>query len=466
MKRQLAPICIVVLGLSSVAWATTMYFEAEMGINIRPNLEIIPREGASGGLALGVFEGGGGNHTWLGGLDCSIDIGTAEYPFEIEADGQYVVWGRAWWSDKCGNSILVAVDGKQQYDVGDHSSEDPVFETWHWMPSCVFELSKGPHTLNVMAKEDGIFIDQWAIAPAGTTPSGVGKLTHVPALSPDPPSALDLSVSRESEVIDSKGRLRFTVWLRKCQEGSVAGRLVVSADEGPKISCGNEVEFEMKADETLRPLPVTVTYPSSSRRNEKRVIFTVVHGDVALARRAVVVVKPFQWHLLGPLPEGSSLEGQLAYGLEVDPAKPVRYLVGETAKESAWQQPPVEKVLNRYQTFDFEKLYGQSLGRCVYLYTTIVSPRDQTVLMLVNNDDHAHVWINGELVFEELESHPAEGYLGRKKISLKKGQSRIFVKVTQSDYPDRTNGMESPNYWLFRLRLRKSSHKPAELWGK
>ena len=438
-----------------------------MGLNIRPNLEIVSREGASGGKALGVFEGGGGNHTWLGGLSCSIDIGTAEYPFEVPAPGGYVVWARCWWSDKCGNSILVDIDGREQYDIGDHSKEDPILKTWHWMPSRVFELNKGAHTLNAMAKEDGAFVDQWFIAPTGTSPSGIGKPTVVPGLASEPPSALSLSVSRGSEVIDRDGKLKFVVWIRKCREGEIAGKLVTEADESPVVDVGRELDFEMEATEVLRPVPLVVTFPADSRHSEKRIVFSVRQGDLTLSKRAIVVAKPFRWHLLGPLAQGASLESKFGYGLKVDTSKPVPDAGDGTQQQAAkWELVEPQRVLNRYNTFDFEKLYGDSFDKCVYLYTTVISPSDQSVLMLVNNDDCAWVWVNGTLAFQDLESHPAEGYLGRTKVQLKKGENPVLVKVTQSDSPDRTSGMESPNYWLFRLRLRESNHRPAEIWGK
>ena len=117
-------------------------------------------------------------------------------------------------------------------------------------------------------------------------------------------------------------------------------------------------------------------------------------------------------------------------------------------------------------TAQIEKLFGQSRSKCVYAYTTVVSPRDQRVLMLVNKDDNAQVWINGKLAFEDLRSHPAEGYMGRERVWLKKGENRILARITQRSRRERTNLMETPNYWQFRLRLRKSDHVPAEVWGK
>ena len=441
-------------------------FEAEHGIGIRPNLEIIPREGASGGLALGVFEGGGGNHTWLGGPSCSVDIGKADYPFTVERDGTYVVWARAWWLDKCGNSILVSIDGKEQFDSGDRTGEDPVFQTWHWVPSCSFAIDAGPHTLNVMAKEDGIFVDQWMIAPAGVIPSGVGNVNHTPGLEPNPPSAVHMSVYRDSDVIGQDGRLSFVAWIRKCRQGKAAGTLRVVADENPETSCGGELDFEMGPDELLRPVPIVVTYPPASPRSEKRIVFSVACEGITLGRRVIVVTKPFRWRLLGPLPMYMYLERQLGRGAQVDPFAAVTVGTGQARTSLTWREPPPTDVLNRYQTFDFEKLFGQSQGKCVYLHTTVVSPKEQKVLMLVNNDDSAWVWLNGQLVFRDYDEHPAEGYMGREQVQLRKGENSILAKVTQSHNPERTHGLESPNYWLFRLRLRKSSHRPADIWGK
>jgi len=465
MAQSVGLIVLSILG-AAAAEPKGICFEAELGLSIRPNLEIIPREGASGGLTLGVFEGGGGNHNWLAGPSCSIDIGTADYPFEIAEPGRYVVWARAWWSDKCGNSILVSIDGRQQYDVGDRYAEDPVLQEWHWVPSWAFKLAKGRHTLNVMAKEDGIFIDQWVIARRGVTPSGVGKTTHVPALSDDPVSPLHLSVYRDSEVVDEKGELSFVAWVRKCKTGKVHGKLTVSADEEPEIRLDGEPDFELGEDDLLRPIPVKITYPPDSPRCEERVTFKVAHKGITLTKQVIVVAKPWRWHFLGPLPQYTDLTKQLGAGLKVSVGEPVELPAGGRQKTASWQQPAPQQVLNRYQTIDFEKLYGDSVDKCVYAYTTITSPRDQQVLMLVNNDDYVWVWINGQLVFRELDSHPAEGHMGRRKVRLMKGENRILAKVTQSNTPERSSGMEAPNYWLFRLRLRKSNHRPAEIWGR
>ena len=62
--------------------------------------------------------------------------------------------------------------------------------------------------------------------------------------------------------------------------------------------------------------------------------------------------------------------------------------------------------------------------------------------------------------------HPAEGFLWRTDFRLKEVTNRFLVRIGQSAKPKPPPGGHPPNYWLLRMRLRSSEHRPAEIWGE
>jgi len=460
--------------------AGEIVFEAEHCLALRPNLEIHREKGASGGLAVGTFEGGGGNHTWLGGMNSSIDIGTCEYPFRLERAGSYVVWARAWWSDGCGNSILVSVDGRGRHAAGDEHGEDPVIHRWHWVPSDPFTLAGGEHVLNVMAKEDDVRIDQWCIAPAGWKPKGAGRPGEAPepAMEPNyvprrakPVSGdLDMGLWRRSEVVDSRGRIELVAYVRRsATDAAKVGLRVDSGEKRPEGVGPTELEVALPEGRVLVPVPVTVTYPADSPRSEKVIRVTLLSGKVEVAQREVVVTRPWRWHILGRLKPGVELDERLGRGTGVDLGAAVpRELLrdGEKPGAARWEEAKSETLFDRYGRIDFERYYGLTVGATAYLYAEVHSPREQTVKSFMNNDDDVRVYLNGDRVFTKAGGHPAEGFLWRTEFRMRKGTNRFLVRVGQSSKPKPPPGGHPPNYWLFRMRLRRSAHRPAELWGR
>lgn len=445
--------------------AETIVMEAEHALGLRPNLEIHKTKGASGGLAIGTDEGGGGNHTWLGGMNSSLDIGTAEYPFHLKKGGTYIVWGLSWWSDKCGNSMLVAVDGKLQHAIGDGHGEDPVLREWHWCPSDPFELEAGDHVLNVMSKEDHVRVDQWFIAPQGIEPNGIMKGAVIPRRNGVKGGQLDVSLWRESEVIDAEGRIRLIAWIRRSEGKADRATLKIDPGEkGARVEPRAEIKVDLSKDTFLVPVPITVQYAKGSPRSEKRLRVRLNHGGVDLAQRRVIVTKPFRWWMLAPLHPDTDLDDHFKKGLAVD----LKERHAERARPRAdgkWRCPLGPKLHNPYGTIAPEQVLGDTTGAVAYFYTEVRSPRKQTLKAYVNNDDAARVYVNGRLLFEDDGGHPAEGYLGRAEVTLNEGINRVLVRLTQSGKMKPVTLEQSPNYWLFRLRIRKSDHKPAEIWG-
>ncbi len=86
--------------------------------------------------------------------------GEALYTFAVEKDGEYYLWGRAWWSDRCGNSVSMIIDDGKSFTFG----QDGTYRTWHWIKSPPrirqLKLTKGKHTLKIKRREDGVKLDQ------------------------------------------------------------------------------------------------------------------------------------------------------------------------------------------------------------------------------------------------------------------------------------------------------------------
>jgi hypothetical protein len=316
-----------------------------------------------------------------------------------------------------------------------------------------------------MAKEDHVRVDQWFIAPAGRAPRGIMKCARVPRRPQQKGPQLDVSLSRESDVIDAEGRLRMVAWVRRSEAKPEKVTLEVSPGEkGARVEPSAEISVDLPRDAFLVRVPITVRYAKDSPRSEKRLRVRLNHDGVDLAQRRIVVTKPFRWWMLAPLNPGTDLDNRLKRGLAVDLTE--RHDdTAHTRTDGKWRCPPESKLHNRYGTIAPERVLGDTTGAVAYLYTEVHSPRKQTLKAYVNNDDAVRVYVNGELLFEDDGGHPAEGYLGRANVTLKKGRNRVLVRLTQSERQERTALDQSPNYWLFRLRIRKRDHKPAEIWG-
>ena len=86
--------------------------------------------------------------------------GDATLTFTLPSDGEYILWGRAWWDDECGNSLTLSIDDGRDFSFG----QDPTYKTWHWIRSTPrlkqLKLTAGKHTLKIKNREDGIKLDQ------------------------------------------------------------------------------------------------------------------------------------------------------------------------------------------------------------------------------------------------------------------------------------------------------------------
>lgn len=82
--------------------------------------------------------------------------GRAVYSITIENPGEYILWGRVWWEDSCGNSLSLVMDGGNAFTFG----QDSTYKYWHWVPGPTYTLGKGTHSLDILNREDGVRLDQ------------------------------------------------------------------------------------------------------------------------------------------------------------------------------------------------------------------------------------------------------------------------------------------------------------------
>ena len=95
--------------------------------------------------------------------------GFAKYDFTVAEAGKYNLWVRAFWVDKCGNSVAVSLDGGPPLAITDSN-----FGRWLWtalsgMNAKLVELdlAAGPHTLTLINREDDCYIDQVLLQRVG-----------------------------------------------------------------------------------------------------------------------------------------------------------------------------------------------------------------------------------------------------------------------------------------------------------
>ena len=110
-----------------------------------------------------------------------VEAGEAVFRFDAPVAGEYHLWCRVWWSDECGNSFWISLNGAKPFVFG----ENATFKTWHWVKAPArlkqLTLEKGPQTLAIRNREDGVAISQILLTTDRTyVPVGEEPLTQEP----------------------------------------------------------------------------------------------------------------------------------------------------------------------------------------------------------------------------------------------------------------------------------------------
>ncbi len=116
---------------------------------------------------------------------------------------------------------------------------------------------------------------------------------------------------------------------------------------------------------------------------------------------------------------------------------------GKGKRKAVWKSVTLD---NPTGILDLEAHFGRLDSVTGFAYTTIESPREQTVYLRVSGDDMFEVIVNGKKVVQRLVPQPFEYDKDVVPIRLKKGDNRLLFKI--HDFVGR---------WRLRARLTRSS---------
>lgn len=185
MKRMTVS-CLVATSAACGAYAAiaaNICVEAESAVTNEAPMVLVKMETPPPGIK---FVGGASGNAYLEvplgvGKTPKVKAGTAKIKVEIPADGTYTVWLRTYWEGECSNTFLVQIDDRPPFLIG----ADATFHAWHWVKYPVSKMTppptmaKGPHTLTIIHREDGVRLDQLLLAsdpryvPVGIEKAGV-----------------------------------------------------------------------------------------------------------------------------------------------------------------------------------------------------------------------------------------------------------------------------------------------------
>ena len=82
----------------------------------------------------------------------------ALFELEVEEPGLYYPWARVWWTDSCGDSIVVSIQCEDEQEPTRWEITDGTHAWWHWLRlagSGGVELKRGTYAVIVENREDG-----------------------------------------------------------------------------------------------------------------------------------------------------------------------------------------------------------------------------------------------------------------------------------------------------------------------
>ncbi len=431
-------------------------FEAVQGIPLQGNFEIAPGERfpdaeagkkiEGAGRWIRDPEGAGGNHDWLGGMNGSIDIGQLRYTVLVPKAGRWVLWARAWWMDKCGDTFQWRIDKGRWNRLPDQEDRhvEARYRSWFWDHGRAFSVkSAGAHSLEIQAREDGIRFDLCALLPEGETPGEDLRPNFEPLAAAE--DGASLSLSRASEVLPSSGPLEGSLFVQRLGRAPLDGTVEITAEDGTLAPAG-KIPILLEGPERIREIPFRVSLPADAPARERILLarFVPRSGSIPEARRALILSKPWPWDIAGPFEEGRD---------------------ASAIPPDAWKRFPPEAITNAYKTIDFEKAFAPGAHGRAFLRARFEALEDFDGILFLNADDRAEVRIDGEPAIRTEHEQPAEGFLERKRLRIRKGIHRVEAEVGNQGFPDGHPYFETQNYWLFRLRLRKDNHVPAPVRG-
>ena len=103
--------------------------------------------------------------------------------------------------------------------------------------------------------------------------------------------------------------------------------------------------------------------------------------------------------------------------------------LGDTVGDYVWTSLKLSDSGGNNITAMTRPLGWNGSNRVIYGFIALNSPREQNTRMFVGSDDGVKVWLNGELVREEITRRSAFDYRGSFPATLKKGINTLLVAV-------------------------------------
>ena len=102
---------------------------------------------------------------------------------------------------------------------------------------------------------------------------------------------------------------------------------------------------------------------------------------------------------------------------------------GDVVGDYVWTSLKISNRGNNNLTAMTRPLDWNGNERVIYGFISLNSPREQNTRMFVGSDDSVKVWINSELVREEIVGRSASDYRGSFPVLLKQGRNTLLVAV-------------------------------------
>ena len=102
---------------------------------------------------------------------------------------------------------------------------------------------------------------------------------------------------------------------------------------------------------------------------------------------------------------------------------------GDRVGDYVWTSLKISASGNNNITSMTRPLGWNGNDRVIYGFIALDSPQEQNTRMFVGSDDSVKVWLNGELVREEIVGRSASDYRGSFPVTVKKGRNTLLIAV-------------------------------------
>jgi hypothetical protein len=462
-----------------------LVWEAEWANRLLGSWACLPMEGSSQGAALWSRDGSGRSierpfRPWPG---CLYDLGVADYLIDVPRAGAYRLLMRAWASDACGDTCWVTLDhGWARNFPPDVRKEDlqeetPIYGRWTWLGKMgvPFHLAAGPHRLRMEVREDGLAVDQIALAPEGAAIAedapalrasvlpGQGRWPADARLSAAARTTrdaefftpFDAAVAAETHMLfpDQAPAATLWLWLRLNVPEPHQLRLSLAAP-GAAVLPQAQAAVRLDAASPLARLPLRVVYPASARRCGYEVRCTVDCPDFPGLRveHRLKLIRPLDWRVLGPLDEAQqrAAAAALRSARAVDLARPV---------SAAMELPGWTRLdpshYDFFGTILLDRALGQRESSAAFLAAPIHVERKGDYQALAGGDDTLHVRLSGARLLAQDICRPLSDALETYPLQLEAGDHWLVARVQQRI-----------GHWEMQLEFQDQDGRPSqEVWG-